>query len=148
ASRDGQPYIQHRGGPPGFLHVPDERTIAFADFAGNRHYITLGNLVENPRAHLFLLDYATAQRIKVWGEARLVEDDDAQITRLMPDCYKARPEQAIVFSVTAWDVNCSQHIPRRCDAADVAAALIARDRRIAELEAELARLRIGGASES
>ena len=148
ASRDGQPYIQHRGGPPGFLHVPDERTIAFADFAGNRHYITLGNLAENPKAHLFLMDYANGQRIKVWGEARVVEDDDALIARLMPDGYKARPEQAIVFAVNAWDVNCSQHIPRRFDAADVAAALIARDRRIAELEAEVARLREGAAGEN
>ena len=146
ASRDGQPYIQHRGGPPGFLHVPDERTIAFADFAGNRHYITLGNLAENPKAHLFLMDYANGQRIKIWGEARVVEDDDALIARLMPDGYKARPEQAIVFAVTAWDINCSQHIPRRFDAADVAAALTVRDRRIAELEAEVARLRAGEAS--
>jgi hypothetical protein len=145
ASRDGQPYIQHRGGPPGFLHVPDERTIAFADFAGNRHYITLGNLAENPKAHLFLIDYANGQRIKIWGEARVVEDDGALIARLMPDGYKARPEQAILFVVKAWDVNCSQHIPQRFDVADVAAALIARDRRIAELEAEVARLEAGGA---
>jgi uncharacterized protein len=148
ASRVGQPYIQHRGGPPGFLHVLDERTIAFADFAGNRQYITLGNLAENPKAHLILVDYATGRRIKVWGEARVVEDDDALVARLMPDGYKARPEQAIVFAVTAWDINCSQHIPRRFDAADVAAALLARDRRIAALEAEVARLRSGGASDT
>jgi predicted pyridoxine 5'-phosphate oxidase superfamily flavin-nucleotide-binding protein len=148
ASRDGQPYMQHRGGPPGFLRVIDERTIAFADFAGNRQYITLGNLAENPKAHLFLMDYANGQRIKLWGEARVVEDDDALIARLMPDGYKARPEQAILFAVKAWDVNCSQHVPRRFDAADVAAALIARDRRIAELEAEVARLRGGGAMEA
>jgi predicted pyridoxine 5'-phosphate oxidase superfamily flavin-nucleotide-binding protein len=148
ASRDGQPYIQHRGGPAGFLHVLDEHTIAFADFAGNRQYITLGNLAENPKAHLFLMDYANGQRIKLWGEARVVEDDEALIARLMPDRYKARPEQAIVFAVKAWDVNCSQHIPKRFDAADVAAALIARDRRIAELEAEVARLRPGEESET
>jgi predicted pyridoxine 5'-phosphate oxidase superfamily flavin-nucleotide-binding protein len=146
ASRDGQPYIQHRGGPPGFLHVLDPRTIAFADFAGNRQYITLGNLAENPKAQLFLIDYAHQRRVKVWGEARVVEDDAALIARLMPDGYKARPEQAVVFTVAAWDVNCSQHIPQRIDAADVAAALAARDQRIAELEAEVAKLRAAGAA--
>jgi predicted pyridoxine 5'-phosphate oxidase superfamily flavin-nucleotide-binding protein len=146
ASRDGQPYIQHRGGPPGFLHVLDPRTIAFADFAGNRQYITLGNLAENAKAQLFLIDYAHQRRVKVWGEARVVEDDDALIARLMPDGYKARPEQAVVFTVAAWDVNCSQHIPQRIDAADVAAALAARDQRIAELEAEVAKLRAAGAA--
>jgi predicted pyridoxine 5'-phosphate oxidase superfamily flavin-nucleotide-binding protein len=146
ASRDGQPYIQHRGGPPGFLHVLDPRTIAFADFAGNRQYITLGNLAENPKAQLFLIDYAHQRRVKVWGEARVVEDDAALIARLMPDGYKARPEQAVVFTVAAWDVNCSQHIPQRIDAADVAAALAARDRRIAELEAEVAQLHAAGAA--
>ena len=75
ASADGQPYIQHRGGPPGFLKVLDDRTLAFADFAGNRQYITLGNLSENPKAFLFLMDYANRQRVKLWGTARVVEDD-------------------------------------------------------------------------
>ena len=146
ANRDGQPYIQHRGGPPGFLHVLDARTIAFADFAGNRQYITLGNLADNPKAQLFLIDYAHQRRVKIWGEARVVEDDDALIARLMPEGHKARPEQAILFTVAAWDVNCSQHIPQRIDAADVAAALAARDRRIAELEAEVAQLHAAGAA--
>jgi len=141
ANRAGQPYIQHRGGPPGFLRVLDEHTIAFADYVGNRQYITLGNLADNPKAQLFLIDYMDQRRIKIWGEARVVEDDDALIARLMPDGYQARPEQAIVFTVKAWDTNCSQHIPQRIDAADVAAALTARDRRIAELEAEVAQLR-------
>jgi len=145
ANRDGQPYIQHRGGPPGFLHVLDARTIAFADYAGNRQYITLGNLADNPKAHLFLIDYATRQRIKIWGEARVVDNDDALIARLMPEGYKARPEQAILFTVAAWDINCSQHIPQRIGAADVAAALVARDERIAELEAEVARLHAAAA---
>jgi predicted pyridoxine 5'-phosphate oxidase superfamily flavin-nucleotide-binding protein len=144
ANRDGQPYIQHRGGPPGFLRVLDEHTIAFADYAGNRQYITVGNLADNAKAQLFLIDYVHRRRIKIWGEARVVEDD-ALIARLMPEGYEARPEQAILFTVTAWDTNCSQHIPQRIDAADVAAALTARDRRIAELEAEVARLRAGGA---
>jgi predicted pyridoxine 5'-phosphate oxidase superfamily flavin-nucleotide-binding protein len=146
ANRDGQPYIQLRGGPPGFLRVLDERTIAFADFAGNRQYITLGNLADNAKVQLFLIDYAHGRRIKIWGEARVVEEDAALLARLMPDGYKAHPEQAIVFTVTAWDVNCSQHIPQRFEAADVAAALAARDGRIAELEAEVARLRADAAA--
>jgi predicted pyridoxine 5'-phosphate oxidase superfamily flavin-nucleotide-binding protein len=135
----GQPYIQHRGGPPGFLRVLDERTIAFADYRGNRQYISLGNLAENPKAFLFLIDYAHRQRVKVWGTARVVEDDEALVASLMPKGYKARAEQAIVFSVTAWDGNCRQHIPQRFEAADVASALAERDRKIAELTAELAR---------
>lgn len=141
ANGEGQPYIQHRGGPPGFLHVLDEKTIAFADFAGNRQYITLGNLAENPRAILFLLDYSTRHRVKIWGEARVVENDAALLASLMPQGYKARAEQAIVFTVSAWDSNCQQHIPQRFEAADVAAAVAERDRRIAALEAEVEKLR-------
>lgn len=141
ASADGRPYIQHRGGPPGFLHVLDDTTIAFADFAGNRQYITQGNLADNAKAHLFLIDYAHRRRIKIWGEARVVEGDAELTARLMPEGYEARPEQAILFTVVAWDSNCPQHIPRRFEAADVAAALGERDRRIAALEAEVARLR-------
>jgi uncharacterized protein len=140
ANTEGQPYIQHRGGPPGFLHVLDDQTIGFADFAGNRQYITQGNLADNPKAHLFLIDYAQRRRIKIWGEARVVEDAELA-ARLMPDGYKARPEQAILFTVSAWDANCAQHIPQRFDADDVAAALAERDRRIAALEAEIERLR-------
>lgn len=141
ASADGQPYIQHRGGPAGFVKVLDDTTIAFADFAGNRQYITLGNLAENPRAMLFLIDYAQPQRVKIWGEAQVVENDSALLARLMPEGYDARAEQAIRFTVSAWDANCPQHIPRRVDAAQVASVLAERDRRIAELEAEVARLR-------
>jgi uncharacterized protein len=141
ASADGQPYIQHRGGPPGFLHVLDEETIAFADFAGNRQYISTGNLAENPKAHLFLMDYMQRQRVKIWGEARIVEGDDELARKLMPKNYRARPEQVILFKVSAWDVNCSQHIPQRFEAADVAAALANRESRIAELEEEIARLK-------
>ncbi len=141
ASADGQPYIQHRGGPPGFLRVLDERTIAFVDFAGNRQFITQGNLSENPRAQLFLIDYALRQRIKIWGTARVVEGDGDLTARLMPPGYGARPEQVVVFNVAAWDVNCPKHIPQRFEAADVAAALEARDQRIAQLEAEMKLLR-------
>jgi len=141
ANSEGQPYIQHRGGPAGFLRVLDEKTIGFADFAGNRQYITLGNLAENPKAYLFLIDYAHRRRIKLWGEARAVEGDAALMARLMPEGYKARPEQVILFTVSAWDSNCPQHIPQRFEAADVAAALADRDQRIAALEAEIERLR-------
>jgi uncharacterized protein len=141
ANADGQPYIQHRGGPPGFLRVLDDHTIAFADFAGNRQYITQGNLADNPKAHLFLIDYAHRSRVKVWGEARVVEGDAALTARLMPDGYKARPEQVILFTVTAWDANCPQHIPLRFDADDVATVIAERDSRIEALEAEVARLK-------
>ncbi len=141
ASADGQPYIQHRGGPEGFLRVLDDKTIGFVDYSGNRQYITQGNLADNPKAHLFLIDYANRRRVKIWGEARIVEGDAELVTKLMPDGYKARPEQVILFTVAAWDSNCPQHIPQRFEAADVAAALIARDERIKALEAEVARLR-------
>ncbi len=138
---DGQPYIQHRGGPAGFLRLLDDKTIGFVDFAGNRQYITQGNLADNPKAHLFLIDYAHRKRIKIWGEARVVEGDAALTKQLMPEAYKARPEQVILFTVSAWDANCPQHIPQRFEAEDVAAALAGRDRRIEALEAEVARLR-------
>lgn len=145
ASAAGQPYVQHRGGPPGFLKVLDERTLGFVDFAGNRQYITLGNLAENPRAQLFLMDYTNRRRVKLWGTARVVEGDPALTAQLMPMSYRARASQVILFSVTAWDTNCQQHIPQRYEAADVAAAVAERDRRIAELEQELAELRGGSA---
>jgi predicted pyridoxine 5'-phosphate oxidase superfamily flavin-nucleotide-binding protein len=138
ASADGQPYIQHRGGPKGFVKILDKNTLAFADYSGNRQFITQGNLSENPKAHIFLMDYAHRRRVKLWGEARVVDDDPALVKSLMPQGYKARPEQVILFRISAWDTNCPQHIPQKFDAADVAAALAARDTRIAELEAELA----------
>jgi len=141
ASADGQPYIQHRGGPKGFLKVLDTRTLAFADFTGNRQYITQGNLSENPKAYIFVMDYAHRRRVKIWGEARVVEDDSALTQSLMPKHYRARGEQVILFAVTAWDTNCPQHIPQKFDAADVAAVLAAREVRIAELEAEVAALK-------
>jgi len=140
ANAKGQPYIQHRGGPPGFVRVLDEHTLGFADYAGNRQYITTGNLAENPQAFLFFMDYAHQQRIKIWGTAALV-DDPALVARLMPPDYDARGERALLFTVRAWDANCPQHIPQKFDAADVAAALVQRDARIAELEAEVAALK-------
>jgi uncharacterized protein len=138
---EGQPYIQHRGGPPGFLRVLDPHTLGFVDFAGNRQFISSGNLAENPKAHLFLIDYATRKRVKIWGEARVEETTPELLARLTPEGYKARPEQIMLFRIEAWDANCPQHIPQRFEAADVQAALDAKDRRIAELEAELEALR-------
>jgi uncharacterized protein len=141
ANRDGQPYIQHRGGAPGFLRLLDDQTLAFAEFSGNRQFITQGNLADNPRAQLFLIDYEARQRIKIWGRARVVADDPALVARLASPGYPARATEAIVFAVDAWDANCPKHIPRRIDAAEVEAELAGRDRRIAALEAEVARLR-------
>jgi predicted pyridoxine 5'-phosphate oxidase superfamily flavin-nucleotide-binding protein len=139
ANAEHQPYIQHRGGPPGFLRVPDEHTIAFADYRGNKQYITTGNLLDNPKVHLFLIDYARRQRVKVWGDARVVglADDPELVQSLMPKDYKAHVEQAIVIRVSAWDANCPQHIPQRFEAEDVRKTLAAKDARIAELEAAL-----------
>jgi predicted pyridoxine 5'-phosphate oxidase superfamily flavin-nucleotide-binding protein len=146
ASADGQPYIQHRGGPKGFIKVLDKNTLAFADYSGNRQYITQGNLSENPKANMFAMDYAHRRRVKIWGEARVVEDDPALTKSLMPKGYKARGEQVILFRISAWDTNCPQHIPQKFDAAEVAAALASRDAHIAELEAELAVLKGEAAS--
>jgi predicted pyridoxine 5'-phosphate oxidase superfamily flavin-nucleotide-binding protein len=145
ATADGQPYVQHRGGPKGFVKILDKNTLAFADYAGNRQYVTQGNLSENPKAYMFLMDYAHRRRIKIWGEARVVDDDPALTKSLMPQGYRARPEQVILFRIAAWDTNCPQHIPQKFDAADVAQALAVRDGRIAELEAELAALKGEGA---
>jgi len=141
ANNEGQPYIQHRGGPPGFARVLDDQLIGFADFTGNRQYITQGNLADNPKAHLFLMDYAHRRRVKIWGEARVVEGHAELTAMLLTEGYEARAEQTILFKVFAWDANCSQHIPKRFEAADVAAALEERDKHIEALEAELKRLR-------
>jgi uncharacterized protein len=141
ATPDGAPYIQHRGGPKGFIKVIDEHTLGFADYRGNRQYITLANLSENDRAFLFLLDPARKQRIKLWGRARVVENDAALIEKLFDKGYKARPERAILFTIEAWDVNCSQHIVTRFTEAELEQAFAAVQSKIAELEAENARLR-------
>jgi predicted pyridoxine 5'-phosphate oxidase superfamily flavin-nucleotide-binding protein len=141
ASASGQPYIQHRGGPPGFLHVLDARTLAFADYRGNRQYITLGNLAENNRAMVFVMDYANRNRIKIWGRAEVIEDDAALIAKLMPENYKARPEQVILFHVDVWDANCPQHIPQKIDMAELVPIVERLKSRIAELERELATAR-------
>ncbi|HEX7699600.1 MAG TPA: pyridoxamine 5'-phosphate oxidase family protein [Kofleriaceae bacterium] len=138
ASADGQPYIQHRGGPAGFLRVLDEHTLAWVEYTGNRQYISTGNLAENARACLFVMDYAHKQRVKLWGIARVVEEDVALIAKLMPAGYDATPEQVIVFTVHAWDGNCPQHIPQKIDVDEVAPLIAGLRQRIAELEAQLA----------
>ena len=140
-SAAGAPYIQHRGGPKGFIKVLDDRTLGFADYAGNRQYITISNLAENDRAYLFLLDFAARRRIKIWGRARVVEDDPALLARLADPGYRARPERAILFTVEAWDVNCSQHITARFTETEIAEATSFLRDRIATLEAENAELR-------
>lgn len=139
-SAAGAPYIQHRGGPKGFIKLLDEKTLGFADFAGNRQYITVSNLAESDRAYLFLLDFARQRRIKLWGRARVVEDDPALLARLSDAGYRARPERAILFTVEAWDVNCSQHITARFTEAEVTEATAPLLQRIAALETENARL--------
>ena len=140
ANAQGQPYIQHRGGPAGFLHVLDERTLAFVDYTGNKQYISAGNLTENPKAQLFLMDYENRQRVKIWGTAHVIEGDEALISKVGSVGYSAKPEHVIVFAVSAWDANCPQHIPVRLDAAKVKSALDQRDRRIQELETRLMQL--------
>ncbi len=136
ANADGQPYIQHRGGKPGFLKVVDEKTLAFADFRGNRQYITAGNLSENDKAYLFLMDYPNRRRIKIWGRARVTEDPEL-MARLTDSDYDAVPEQAVVFEIAAWDVNCPQHITPRYSEAEVGEIVAPLKRRIEELESQL-----------
>lgn len=138
ASAEGQPYAQHRGGPKGFIQRLGPRTLGFVDFVGNRQYITTGNLAENARAFLFLMDYANRRRIKLWGKARIVDDDPQLLARLMPAGYRARPEQAILFEIETWSTNCSNHIPRKLDADAVAEVIEGLQRRISFLEAALA----------
>ena len=140
-SEDGAPYIQHRGGPKGFIKVIDEKTLGFADYAGNKQYITLGNLAGNDRAYLFLLDFANRQRIKLWGRARVIEGDDALIEKLFDKGYRARPQRVILFTVEAWDINCSQHITPRFTQAEIAAATEVLQQRMVALETENAELR-------
>jgi predicted pyridoxine 5'-phosphate oxidase superfamily flavin-nucleotide-binding protein len=140
ATADGQPYIQHRGGPAGFLKVIDDRTLGFVDFGGNRQFVTLGNLSENPKAFLFLMDYANRQRVKVWGNARVVEGDAGLDDKLGDAAYPGEVERAILFTVGAWDVNCPQHIHRRSSERQIAPLIERLQARIAELESEVERL--------
>ena len=141
ATAEGQPYIQYRGGSPGFLKVLDDRTLGFADFGGNRQYITLGNLSENPKAFLFLMDYANASRVKVWGTAKVVEDDPALLDRLSDPEYPGKVERAIVFTVEAWDINCPQHIHKRFAQRQITPVIVELQARIADLEEQLRQAR-------
>src|ERR1044071_4144940 len=146
ASADGAPYIQHRGGPKGFIKVLDEKTLGFADYRGNRQYITIGNLSENDRAFLFLIDFSRRQRIKLWGRARVVEDDDALIEKLFDHGYKARPERVILFTIEAWNANCSQHITARLSEPEIEQLFGTLQEQMSALQAENARLRAALAS--
>jgi len=141
ATADGQPYVQYRGGSPGFLKVIDDHTLGFADFGGNRQYVTLGNLSENPKAFLFLMDYANSRRVKVWGTARVVEGDTALEARLRDPGYPGKVERAILFTITAWDVNCQQHIHPRFSQRQIAPVIEKLQDRVRDLEAELATMR-------
>ena len=138
ANAEGQPYIQYRGGSPGFLKALDDKTLGFADFGGNRQYITLGNLAENPKAFIFLMDYARSRRIKIWGNARVVDDDPALLDRLRDPSYPGNVERAILFQIEAWDVNCPQHIHKRFSQKQVAPVIEQLQQRIKDLEAQLA----------
>ena len=133
----GFPYAQHRGGPKGFLKVLGPRTLGFADLGGNQQYVTQGNLLDNPRAFLFLIDYARQRRVKLWGHARMIEDDPALLERLTPENGRGLPERAFVFDILTWDANCPRHIPMLMDPETVSEAIASRDARIAELEARL-----------
>jgi uncharacterized protein len=140
-SAAGAPYIQHRGGPKGFIKVLDDRTLGFADYAGNRQYITISNLSDNHRAYLFLLEFAARRRIKIWGRARAVEGDQQLLARLSDPDYRARPERAMLFKVEAWDVNCSQHITARFTETEITQATVALRDQISALQIENVRLR-------
>lgn len=141
ANANGQPYIQYRGGPRGFLKVVDEQTLGFADFGGNAQYISYGNLTENPRAFLFLIDYERSRRIKLWGTARMIDDDPELLDRLRDPEYPGLPERAVLFNVEAWDINCPQHIHKRYLKSQVEPIIDQLKARIEELETELARFR-------
>lgn len=138
ANAEGQPYIQYRGGPPGFLKVLDDRTLAFADFGGNRQYITAGNLSENPKAFIFLMDYSSSQRVKLWGTAKVIDDRTELLNQLRDAEYPGKVERAIVFTVEAWDINCPQHIHKRFSQSQIAPVIEQLKSKITDLESRLA----------
>jgi predicted pyridoxine 5'-phosphate oxidase superfamily flavin-nucleotide-binding protein len=140
ANAEGQPYIQYRGGSPGFLKVLGDKTLGFADFAGNKQYITLGNLSENPKASIFLMDYANSRRVKLWGSAYAVEDDPTLLDQLRDPSYPAEVERAILFTIEAWDVNCPQHIHKRFTQATVDSVFKQLRSQVQELQAKLDKL--------
>jgi uncharacterized protein len=139
-SETGWPYVQHRGGPVGFLKVRDEHTLAFADYAGNRQFVSVGNLAGNDRVALILVDYGQRVRLKLLGRLHIYDLalGDAPSQELITPGYRARAQRAFVIAVEAFDWNCPQHIPQRFEAEYVMRALAERDARIAELEAQVA----------
>ncbi|MBB6521906.1 pyridoxamine 5'-phosphate oxidase family protein [Pseudoteredinibacter isoporae] len=145
SNAEGQPYIQHRGGPPGFLKILDKKTLAFADYKGNRQFITHGNLAENAKAFIFLIDYSRKARAKIWGTAQVIEDNVKLLEQLMPAPgeYRAIPEQIIQFNIDAFDFNCPQHIPQRFEAEDVERVLKEKDREIMMLKERIKKLESG-----
>ena len=146
SNAEGQPYIQYRGGSPGFLKIVDEKTLGFADFGGNRQYITLGNLSENPKAFIFLMDYVNSRRIKLWGTARVVEDDPGLLERLRDPDYPGKVERAILFSIESWDVNCPQHIHKRFPQKMVAPIIEELQARVQELQTKVTEYENGQSS--
>ena len=137
-SETGWPYVQHRGGPPGFVRVLDAQTIGFADFAGNRQYISVGNLRKDDRVSLFFMDYPNRARLKLLGRVRLVGDDEAELLqRLAPADYRARIERGFEIRVEAFDWNCPQHITPRYSEREVAAIVEPLQQELAELRARL-----------
>jgi uncharacterized protein len=137
ASADGRPYMQHRGGPAGFLKPIDAKHLGFAEFSGNRQFISQGNLVENDRVLIFVPDYAHRRRVKIWGRARVVSDDPALLGKLTDPTYPYVPQRAIVIEIEAWDTNCPQHIPQLLPAEDVAELVAGLRARVADLETRL-----------
>ncbi len=136
-NKDGQPYIQHRGGPKGFLKVLDDHTLGFADYSGNRQFISAGNLQDSKKVSLFLMDYPTRSRIKIWGEARIIQKDDKLMEQLKDDDYKAINERAMIITLKAWDVNCPQHITPRYTLEELEPQIGDLKDRIKELEVKL-----------
>lgn len=143
ANNDGQPYIQHRGGPKGFLKVVDDQHLAFADFSGNRQYISVGNFDDNNKVHLFLMDYPNRSRIKIWGEASVVSKDDDLLQLVKDDAYRTPIERIIKIKITAWDVNCPQHIQQRLTEEEFEPHVQLLKDRVRELEKEVEDLKAG-----
>jgi uncharacterized protein len=135
ASRDGWPHVQHRGGPAGFLKVLDDRTLAFADYSSNQQYITVGNLTENDRILLFLVDYERGMRLKIWGRGAVIDDEPALIERVRDSAYPGKIERVIRISVTAWDINCRQHLPKLVPRQRVDRMITDCDARVAAVQA-------------
>lgn len=136
SNAEGQPYIQHRGGPKGFLVPLDDKRLAFVDFSGNRQYISIGNFDDNSKAFIFLMDYRNKRRIKIWGDVEVVEDDPELMSKLVFDDYQGKAERAFIFTIEAWDSNCPQHIMQRWSEDEVAPLVEAMKGRIEKLELE------------